>query len=48
MAVMTDGTLNDDVGVASDYARSFDITMIVLSVGTKTDDAQLLQIAKTF
>ena len=45
MAVMTDGVSFDDVQLASDYARSFGITMIAISVGTNTDDAQLLQIA---
>ena len=42
MAVTTDGISNDDVGFASDYARSFGITIVALSVGTNTDDVQLL------
>ena len=45
MAVMTDGISFDDVQLASDYARSFGITMIAISVGANTDDVQLLQIA---
>lgn len=45
MAVMTDGNSFDDVKFASDYARSFGITMIAISVGANTNDTQLLQIA---
>jgi len=47
LIVMTDGNSFDDVKAASEYARSFDITLFCVGIGAKINNTQLLQIAGT-
>jgi len=44
---MTDGFSWDDVPQASNYARSKDITIISVGIGSRANDVQLLQMAQT-
>lgn len=42
MVVMTDGFSYDEVGAASNYARSKGITMLAVGIGSGVNDTQLL------